>query len=707
MEPVGSSYTSGSFAQRSRDFFTQKHGLPSNEVLCAAFDKTGRLWAGTSKGLAWFDGEKFLSVRPDGKSAPCAVTMLFCDADGCLWVACGPKLYTCVSNKMTLYQDYGEGCDVMDMAQHGDKFYMLVKGTLYRYESGWQPYKNVEGRVRNLAVYEQLLYVSTDLVFYGLEGKRPRWKGMFPHLTHMPKASINALRFDSWGHLWVGTDEGVYIYDNTDYWLSPAETENLPAEKINGIAMDQKGARYFASDNGVIVLEKGALKYLGAKRWVPDADVTAVAVSGDGQTVWAATREGLSRITTAQTTLKAKADRFLRLTEQYHVRDGFVCGRHGISDEDLSTGSVAISDNDGLWTGLFVAAEAFRWAVTKDSKALENARKSLEAMFWLTRVTELPGFTARAIRRPGEQGFGNGDKEWHLTSDQSCEWKCETSSDEMVGHFLAFSLYYDLCADADEKEKIKTTVCAMVDHMIRNHYTLVDKDGLPTTWAVWAPEKLNHDEKWVWEKGVNSLEILAFLKTAYHMSGDETYASEYKKLIQQHHYALNAARHKVKDAHSCHVDDNLGFLSSIILLRLETDETIRALILMGLEHIWRYEKVERTPMWNFIYGAFTGRYCDVEAAVQTLREIPMSLIDYPIKNSTRKKLVYDTEQEQWGEPLQLLEPLPADERGVGRDDSNPFRPDSGRGTSAEDGSLFLIPYWFARYYRLIGEAGER
>ena len=83
MEPVGSSYTSGSFAQRSRDFFTQKHGLPSNEVLCAAFDKTGRLWAGTSKGLAWFDGEKFLSVRPDGKSAPCAVTMLFCDADGC------------------------------------------------------------------------------------------------------------------------------------------------------------------------------------------------------------------------------------------------------------------------------------------------------------------------------------------------------------------------------------------------------------------------------------------------------------------------------------------------------------------------------------------------------------------------------------------------------------------------------------------------
>ncbi|MPN58951.1 hypothetical protein SDC9_206667 [bioreactor metagenome] len=142
----------------------------------------------------------------------------------------------------------------------------------------------------------------------------------------------------------------------------------------------------------------------------------------------------------------------------------------------------------------------------------------------------------------------------------------------------------------------------------------------------------------------------------------------------------------------------------ITLLNLEDDKVLRAIYLMGMEHHWQYEKIERTPLWNFIYGAYTGRYCDVDAGIQTLRETPLSLIEYEIKNSTRKKLVYDTEQEQWGEPPQLKAPLPADERRVGRDDSNHFRADSGNGSSSEDGSFWLLPYWFARYHKLISEA---
>jgi len=155
----GNSYVSGSFLQRSRVFFTQENGLPSNEVSSVVFDKSGRLWAGTAKGPAWFDGEKFFPAACDGKSSPGAVNLLFCDESGCLWVACGSKLYICAKNKMTLYKDYGKGCEVVDMAQHGEKLFMLTKGMLYRFDGDWQPYKNVKGDVRKLAVYEHLLYV--------------------------------------------------------------------------------------------------------------------------------------------------------------------------------------------------------------------------------------------------------------------------------------------------------------------------------------------------------------------------------------------------------------------------------------------------------------------------------------------------------------------------------------------------------------------
>lgn len=705
MNNTDSFYVSGSFPQRTRTFFSQDNGLPSNDVLCVLLDKKDRLWAGTPAGLTYFEGEGFKNLPLDGKSPSDAVTLLFCDASGLLWIGCGPKLYTCKNNKTAFVKSFGENCDIVGMAQHGNTVFLLTKEVLYRLADGdWQVAKPVEGNGRKLTVFEDTPFVLTEQAIMGLSNKRPRWKGVTPMFSDMPKCAVNDIKFDSWGHLWVGTDEGVYIYDNTDYWIGPKEIDNLPAEKINAMQFDAFGGKYFASDNGVICLDKGALKYLGAMRWVPSNDVTAVAVSDDGRTIWAAAAAGLSRISTKMMTLKDKADHYQKITEAHHVRDGFVCGRGGLVDENLNTGSVHISDNDGLWTGCYVASQAYRWAVTGEKDALENARRSMKAMLRLTSVSELPGFTARAIRNPGEEGFGNGDKEWHLTSDGTCEWKCETSSDEMVGHFFAFSVYYDLCADKDEKEKISAAVCGMVDHMIRNDYKLIDKDGLPTTWANWAPASLNHDNKWVWEKGINSLELLSYLITAYHMSGKENYNNEYKNLIKKHHYALNAMQHKVPDAHCCHIDDNLGFLSTVVLLNQEKDETLRSIIFMGLEHHWQYERIERTPMWNFVYGAFTGRTCDIDAGVQTLRETPLSLMEYQIINSTRKKLVYDTEQAEWGEPAQLKAPLPADERRVGRDDSNFFREDYGNGNSAEDGSFYLMPYWFARYSKLLKES---
>ena len=72
-------------------------------------------------------------------------------------------------------------------------------------------------------------------------------------------------------------------------------------------------------------------------------------------------------------------------------------------------------------------------------------------------------------------------------------------------------------------------------------------------------------------------------------------------------------------------------------------------------------------------------------------------------NSLRKGLVYDTEQERWGGRKQLKEALDMDARIVYNYDSNPFIPDEGNGTVASPPSVYLLPYWFGRYYGIIGE----
>lgn len=83
-------------------------------------------------------------------------------------------------------------------------------------------------------------------------------------------------------------------------------------------------------------------------------------------------------------------------------------------------------------------------------------------MIKLTEITGIEGFTARSIRYIDEAGYGTGVRhEWHHTADKDgneLEWLGETSSDEMVGHFYAYSNYFDLVADDEEKKLIASVV---------------------------------------------------------------------------------------------------------------------------------------------------------------------------------------------------------------------------------------------------------
>lgn len=273
----------------------------------------------------------------------------------------------------------------------------------------------------------------------------------------------------------------------------------------------------------------------------------------------------------------------------------------------------------------------------------------------------------------------------------------------MTGHFFGFSLYYDFCANEEEKALIREVLCDIVDHIIENNYRLCDVDDKPTTWAIWTPSELNGNSMWMWEKCVNSLEILTFLNVAYHVSGDEKYRKEFMRLAIDEHFLLNAAQHKKDDARITHIDDNLGFLCTATILRLEKDEAIRKYLLMGMKHHWDYERAERSPLFNLIYGAFTDDMCDIDAAIKSLRDMPTDFSGKRILNSKRRNLVYDTEQERWGEAPQLIVPLDYDEKVCYNYDTNPYETDWSNGHSTSSPSSYLLPYWLGRYYGLIEE----
>ena len=292
---------------------------------------------------------------------------------------------------------------------------------------------------------------------------------------------------------------------------------------------------------------------------------------------------------------------------KHHLREGFVC------EIDLKTpGSVEggytqpSSDNDGLWTSLYVAAEAFRYGATGDPKARENAWNSLKTLMFLERVTGIPGFAARSFlpgEGPNPQAIYGGL--WYRSGDGRWWWKGDTSSDEIVGHYFAYEVYYRVAATEEQKREIRPYVARITDHIIDHGFYYVGPPGTPTTWGVWAPEKLNHDLERSWERGLNSLEILSHLKVAEYITGDPRYAAAARELIDRHAYAINTIRQKITfpPEELNHSDDELAFLSYYPLLWHEREPGLRDIYMTSIELSFRVERPEQSPLFDLIYAA--------------------------------------------------------------------------------------------------------
>ena len=105
-------------------------------------------------------------------------------------------------------------------------------------------------------------------------------------------------------------------------------------------------------------------------------------------------------------------------------------------------------------------------------------------------------------------------------------------------HYFFYGVSYDLVA-GDDKPAVREHVAALTDHLVSNGFRLIDHDGKPTRWGVFAPESLNFDVSWYEERGLNSTSMLSYLRTAAHITGNMKYAAAARELIEKHSYGLN------------------------------------------------------------------------------------------------------------------------------------------------------------------------
>ncbi len=442
------------------------------------------------------------------------------------------------------------------------------------------------------------------------------------------------------------------------------------------------------------------LQFFASRRYLPDNDVQSI-LADTAAGVWVRTRSGISHIELRPMTLAAKAELFEQRIRLRHDRHGLVSPSLLRVAGDLSSNQMRDDDNDGLWTSIYAAAECFRYAVTQSPEALANAVKSTEAVLFLEQVAGKRGFPARSYIVKGEPMPTDG--QWHWTKDGNYYWKGDTSSDEIVGHFFLYSVATDLLPNSGLKLHIAQTTARIMDHILDHGYYLIDVTGKPTTWGRWSPE---YFQKAISDSPLNSLELLSFLKSAHHITGNPRYETEYRKVALEMGYAKLATRYKELREEINYSDEELAMLPLYCLFRYETDATMQQRYYRpALEAWWENERREENPLWTFIYAlGQPDKPVDLRKAVRTLYRMPLDTVDWTVNNSQRDDVIMDTKSDR-PERGQSKSLLPPDERPVMKWNANPFEVDSSSGgLSEDDGAAFLLPYWLGRYHKLlIGE----
>jgi hypothetical protein len=417
-------------------------------------------------------------------------------------------------------------------------------------------------------------------------------------------------------------------------------------------------------------------------------------------------------------TLREKAKHFDAILQARHIRHGAVTNCNLRDVNDFNSWYMTDNDNDGLWTSIYLGAKCFEYAATKDPEAKRIAKRHFDFMRRLVTINGIPGFVSRSIRpskdSPGghEEYHYGGEGEWHeSTVEPGWQWKADTSSDELSGHFFAWGVYYDYVAkgDAAEEKRVEELVRSVVNHIIDHDFTLTDVDGHPTRWAIYSPRLLHGDLLWSDQVGFNALGILAHLKVAIHICGDQKFKDAYQMLIDKHGYAVKAMTAKemlpnTPHAGVNHSDDEMAWLEYYhLLLYPDDDEKLRWLYRYSATRSMRTEIPERSPFFNFVFAIDSPQWAHVADGVDTLQRWPLDLRQFAVRNSHRSDVIVNPLDSRHGRRT-LLEPVPIDERVPSKWNHDPYVADGGGdGSHEESGAEWLMPYWMAVYHKLIVE----
>ncbi len=565
------------------------------------------------------------------------------------------------------------------------------------------------------------IWVASDV---GLYHCSPQGVKCLQNQEVLLSAYIKGVAFDTNNRIWAGGLGGVSVLNWYERMKTLQPENGIPSVFVSCVRRSPDGSMWVGTDVGVVRYHPdGSHSLRFSRRWLLDDKVAALTFDKEGN-AWVATAGGVSAIKKRTMTLAEKQDFFYDITMKRHVREPWIVGYCRLRiPGDISSWEPEDDDNDGEYTGNYLVMESCRYAVTKSDDAKIKARKAFDFLKLLKDVTGTEHFFARSIvpvawgdnvhdrnRTYTERELADAtvkeprykpvEVRWRKSKDGKWLWKGDTSSDEWCGHMIGYFFYYELVADKQEKKRIASHVASLVDGLIANKFNMVDIDGTHTRWAVWGPDQLNRDPEWAPDRNQNSMEMLAFLKLAAYMTGNNKYQQQYLRLINEEHYLENMA--KLLDQNPAwfiYYDTMLHAYVFPILLHCEKDPKLLGFYENLMDSWMEKRKGDKNPLINFFYCYARDKKVELDASIDFLKDTPLDLVNWVVDHTKREDvhLVHAPVLDE----LQISELPSASERAAVRWDRNPWAAINGHPDIEREPVFWLLPYWMGRYLGMI------
>jgi len=389
----------------------------------------------------------------------------------------------------------------------------------------------------------------------------------------------------------------------------------------------------------------------------------------------------------------------------------------------------------GLWTAIYLASQAMRYAVTGDPDAVENARVAVKGLHDLTAVTGRPGLYGRAYQRPDFTYTHDaaGAQSWVASPAVGYEgwwFNDDVSKDTMDGIMFGYAVALEFLDDEDIRKDIAKDVLGFVEPFVAAGLQIIDHTGEVTEHGRLFYSAIDDFP------GFNALLSMSWVRTAMDAGGDADLVHFYNDCllrlgdwsdcpvldqmdIGSYMDAFDEFLYMYRpDCKTSYDNIDMVFHAIYPLLRRETDPGVRKRLLDKLRvGIWVPDDVNEPPLhqsthalYIFLYGALAQPPADDPIFRQAIQDSVCTL--YRLERDRFDKTTVQGQQEiacynRLGDP-NAAEIIPLEERRydnyVWRLDPHEIPHDNegvpGLLYSPED---YLLAYWVGRYFGYVNE----